>query len=82
MLIFTAAMFLMISNTVSKVQGYEVDYGNNIADSILESAQQTEDISTLELPEYSDVLQGVAVISDGNLQKSNSETPDIFMDTL
>ncbi len=82
MLIFTAAMLLMIGNTFNKVQSQEIDYGNNMADIIQELAQRAKDIGALELSQYSDYLQGVVFISDGKHQKSSSETTDVSLDML
>ncbi len=81
-LIFTAAMLLMIGNTFNKVQSHEIDYGNNMADSILELIQQEKDIGTLELSQYSDYLQGVVFISDGKSQNLSSETTDVSLNML
>ncbi len=81
-LIFTAAMLLMIGNTFNKVQSHEIDYGNNIADIIQESAQQAKDIGALELSQYSDYLSGVVFISDGKHPKLSSETADVSLDML
>ena len=36
MLIFTAAMLVMAGNAVSQIRSAEIQYGNNLADSILE----------------------------------------------
>ena len=46
-LIFTAAMLLMIGSTVNKVQSQEVDYGNNMADIILDLAQHPQATGSL-----------------------------------
>lgn len=81
-LIFTAAMLLMIGSTVNKVQSQEVDYGNNMADIILDLAQQAEDIAALELSQYSDYLRGVVFVSDGKSQSLSSETTDVSLDML
>lgn len=81
-LIFTVAMLLMIGNTFNEVQHQEIAYGNNMADSILELAQQTKDIGALELSKYSDKLQGVVFISDGKHQNLSSETTDVSLDML
>ncbi len=81
-LIFTAAMLLMIRNTINKVQSQEIDYGNNMADIILELAQQAKDIRALELSQYSDYLRGVVFVSDGKSQNLSSETTDVSLDML
>lgn len=81
-LIFTAAMLLMIGNTCNKVQSQEIEYGNNMADSILELAQQSKDIETLELSQYSDYLSGVVFISDGKSQNLSSDTTDVSLNML
>ena len=57
MLIFTAAMCLMIRGTVKRIQSYEIEYVENMADSIIELARQKEDISKLDLSEYGDWLK-------------------------
>ena len=36
MLIFTAAMLVMAGNAVSQIRSAEIQYGNNLADSIFE----------------------------------------------
>ena len=81
-LIFTAAMLLMIGNTCNKVQSQGIEYGNNMADSILELAQQSKDIEALELSQYSDYLSGVVFISDGKSQNLSSETTDVSLNML
>ena len=46
MLIFTAAMLVMAGNAVSQIRSAEIQYGNNLADSILEQfSSRTLDFS-------------------------------------
>ena len=82
MLIFTAAMCLMIRSTVKRVQSYEIEYVENTADSIIELARQTEDISKLDLSKYRDWLKGFVCITDGVHRQSNYQDPDSSFDLI
>ena len=77
MLIFTAAMCLMIRDAVKRVQSYEIEYVENMADSIIELARQTEDISKLDLSKYGDWLKGFVYMGDGVYRQLNYQDPDI-----
>ncbi len=81
-LIFTSAMLLMIGNMINKVQSQEIDYGNNMADMILDLAQQAKDIRDLELSQYSNYLRGAVFVSDGKHQNFSSEINDVSLDML
>lgn len=82
MLIFTAAMCLMIRSTVKRVQSYEIEYAENTADSIIELARQTEDISKLDLSNCGDWLKGFVYITDGVHRQSNYQDPDSSFDMI
>ena len=82
MLIFTAAMCVLICNTVQRVQNYEIAFIDNTADSIIALAQQTKDLSMLPLSEYNDKLHGFIFISDGIHSQSNSKNTDMTFQTV
>ena len=82
MLIFTAAMCLMIRGTVKRVQSYEIEYVENMADSIIELARQTKDLSELNLSKYNEKLQGYIFVSDGIHQQSSSENTNISFEVV
>lgn len=82
MLIFSVAMCLMIRSTVKRVQSYEIEYVENTADSIIELARQTEDISKLDLSKYGNWLKGFVFITDGGHGQPNYQDPDISFDRI
>lgn len=82
MLTFTAAMFLMISNTVDKVHNSEIEYMNNISDGIIDLVKQAKSVSDLDLTYYDRELWGWVYISDGEYQKSSTEIFDISADMI
>lgn len=82
MLIFTAAMCLMIRSTVKRVQSYEIEYVENTADNIVALARQTGDISKLDLSRYSDWSKGFAYVTDDTHRQSNPPNPSILFDAV
>lgn len=82
MLIFTAAMCLMIRGTVKRAQSYEIEYVENMADSIIELACQSKDLSELNLSKYNEKLQGYIFVSDGIHQQSSSENTALSLEMV
>ena len=68
MLIFTAAMLVMAGNTVSQIRSAEIQYGNNLADSILEQFGSR----TLDFSVYTK-SNAMVRLSDGTTTKSRPE---------
>ncbi|WP_058303841.1 sensor histidine kinase [Gorillibacterium timonense] len=79
MLIFTVAMFIMMSNTVASIQGSEVEYVNNMTDRIIEQVQHGEKIANLDLSFYATKFHTWIYLSDGLAEQSG---PDFFSASL
>ena len=77
MITFTVVMVLMISNTVIEVQRSEIEYTNNIADSIIDELQSEQNIKKLDLAIYATKSQCWVSISDGISVHSSPEYLDI-----
>lgn len=73
MLTFTAAMLLMISNTVVEVRHSEVEYISNIADSLIEEIKSKKDIEDLNLMIYAAKSQCWVGITDGTKTQTTPE---------
>ena len=74
MIIFSLAMFLMMSNAIVEVRDSEMDYTNNIADGIIKEAWSGTQIDTAYLSHYDCYIK----ISD---EKNNYESPVAFLFT-
>lgn len=59
MLIFTAAMLVMAGNAVSQIRSAEIQYGNNLADSILEQFSSR----TLDFSVYTNLMPWCACLT-------------------
>lgn len=81
-LTFTVTILLVISNTINRIRDYEIDYANNISDSIVKLVQRTNDFSELEISGYNTPFRVWIHISNGKIKKENSDlfeiSPDIF----
>lgn len=73
MLTFTVAMFLMISNTVMEVQSSEIDYANNVTDSLIEQVKNGQYIDEIDLSIYATKSKCWVYISDGIAEQSSPE---------
>ena len=82
MLTFSVVMFLMISNTVTKMRNSEIDYANNITDSIIEQVQNAQNIKKLDLSMYFAKSQCWIYISDGMTMLSSPEYLDTSSNVL
>ena len=82
MITFTVVMVLMISNTVIEVQRSEIEYTNNIADSIIDELQSEQNIKKLDLAIYATKSQCWVSISDGISVHSSPEYLDTSSDVL
>ena len=81
MLIFTVAMFIMMSTTVISVQGSEMEYVNNMADSIIQQVQSGEKVH-LDLSVYATKFGSWVYLSDGITEQSGPEYFDTPLDVL
>lgn len=57
MLIFTVAKFLIMFDTVIRVQRSEIEYINNITDSIVDNVRSEKSIEKLDLMPYASKSQ-------------------------
>lgn len=82
MLIFTIAMFIMMSNTVVNVQGSEMKYVNNMTDGIIQQVKNGEKVDQLDLSVYATKYRIWISISDGITEQSGPEYFDTSLDIL
>ena len=82
MIAFTVAMLLMANNTISKVQELEIDYANNIADSIMEQVKNRHGIDETDLLVYASKFRCWVYISDGITKWHSPEQLATPLDTL
>lgn len=82
MLIFTISMLIMMSNMVVSVQSSEIEYVNNMADSIIQQVQNGEKVAHLDLSVYAIKFGSWVYISDGITEQSGPEYFDTPLDIL
>lgn len=82
MISFTVVMFLMISSTVIEIRDSEIDYANNITDSIIEQIQNVGNINKLDFSIFPTKSQCWVYISDGIIEQSSLECFDTPSDVL
>lgn len=82
MLIFTAAMLFMLSNTVVKVHDSEIEFANNLADSIIDQVQNEKSFDKLDLSVYATTSHVWICLSNGMTKKTSPGCLDTASDIL
>nr|WP_319489260.1 HAMP domain-containing sensor histidine kinase [uncultured Caproiciproducens sp.] len=82
MLIFTAVLLIMLSNTAVKEQDLEIQYINNMADSIIDEVRNGKKLDELDLSVYVTKFRIWVCLSDGITKKSTPECFDTPSDIL
>lgn len=75
-LIFTLAMLVMMGNSVISAQTSEIQYVNNLADSVLDQINSGKDIDNVNLVEYSSKAKVWISLTDG---LTTQKTPECLI---
>lgn len=73
MLIFTVVLLILLSNVVAKARDFEIEYVNNMADSIVGQVQSGGEMDEHDLAAYATNFNIWVYLSDGVIKKSSPE---------
>ncbi len=82
MLTFTIAMAFIASNTIDKIQQLEMDYANNMTDSIIQQVREHHGIDKTTLSTYTTKFQCWIILSDGKTTWHSPQQLDTPLDIL